>query len=530
MELEDNSVSSNIECCVCFRNCDNDKKVLFLDKKLCDVSKSFIQALTVNGRYKWENCLLKSCCNTHYVCISCIRKIATNFDNHPIGLLHSLIPCPYPYEECISESGICNYFSHADIYKIIFNEEKYTQYLNHAERYEFPGHEVVKCPRPMIMQNHPSSICGALILVPIEKVRERSPGNLIIECDQNPQCGRKSCYHCLSLIRKYGDIDDIDMYCDYCITNSENTNPRAHNHYFYKMDKRKKDGQWLFYRNEELTLDIVIAQLLEIVNTDKGYIRCFECLTIIQKTEQCNTVTCCKIERCYACGRSGSIDRDLGDHWDSAGIKGCPRFDNASFWNDWANCDFQCIENVCYSQTIGDCQCTDHQLGIENTIIVRKKAMIYHAIKSLLIDFRGKVLSYCYKLPQLKPFLPKMMSSDTRTYIGDITYKKHLWATKSVEQTYNILDEFKRQLSSNKRVSTDDKSDPFGLSKSDSFGLSKSDSFVLIDNIEECMISESDSEDDDGFIIDMEDIEECERIIKKIGNIHFNKLSITRDL
>ena len=30
--------------------------------------------------------LVKSCCNIHYICIRCIRKIINNYDNHPIKL------------------------------------------------------------------------------------------------------------------------------------------------------------------------------------------------------------------------------------------------------------------------------------------------------------------------------------------------------------------------------------------------------------------------------------------------------------
>ena len=485
----------------------------------------------------------------------CIRKIAIGFENHPIGPQHPLIKCPFPYRDCMSESGIPNYFSHNDIRKIINDEQLYTQYLNHSERYQFPGYEIVKCPRPMIMQNYPSGVCGALILVPIEKTKHLEPGHLIIECDQNPQCNRKSCYHCHSLVRKYGDANDLDMFCDYCITSSENTNPRSYNRYFYKDDKKLKDGKWIFYRNEELTSDIVIPQLLEIVESDYGYIKCFECLTVIQKTEQCNTVTCCKIDRCYACGRSGTPDRDLGDHWDSTGIKGCPRFDYACFWNEWAHCNFECLENECYNQLIGDCDVPEHQYGVKKVIAIRKKAMVYHAIKSLLPYFRQEILTKAQSIKKLKQYLPTYISSDYRTYIADITHRKYYLAKLSIGETRAIIDEMNKQLTdisqktkrnqkrirqslrefkqlkkeinNNRRELLLEYTPQRYQQREGLRTLSFDDNLLSLDDSSddssECYISDT-SEEDDGIFIDMADIEECEKIIKKIGNIQFNPI------
>jgi len=151
-----------------------------------------------------KNTIFLSCCKNHGICYSCLCTISTNFANHPIGHKHSLIPCPYPFEECLSFSGMANYFSHSDIKKIL-SQEQYDMYINHAERYQFPGYEIVKCPRPTISDDTGDvGVCGAWTLVPIDLIQSTNPGYLIMECDQISQCYRRSCYHCHSLIRRRG--------------------------------------------------------------------------------------------------------------------------------------------------------------------------------------------------------------------------------------------------------------------------------------------------------------------------------------
>lgn len=539
-----------IECCVCFRNPDNDKHLVLCDNRLSDIKKTYIKNLEKRKKGLWRNVLVKSCCGVqldssiHYVCIGCLYKISVNFDNHPIGVTHSLIPCPYPYEDCITPIGIPNYFSHNDIRKVINDDEEFLQYMNHAERYEFPGYEIVKCPRPMIMQNHENvrhdTKCGASILIPIERIKRSSPGKLIIECDQNKNCLRKSCYHCESLIRKYGEIDE-NMYCEFCLTSTENTNPRAYNPYYYKFDKRRKDGNYVFHRNEELTIDIVIPQLLEIVESDKGYIRCFECLTFLQKTEQCNTVTCCGIDRCYACGRSGSLDRELGDHWDATGLTGCPRFDHSSFWNEWGECNFECREGYCYNQELGDCGVVDHQYGINKMIEIRKNSIVYHSIKSLLPELRKHILKEIRIRPdciKLKKYIYKYESSDYRTYNPDLIQRKYRLAQISIEETERIIEEMEKQCNLHEqypepRVNVSNPRHRHHLSIG--FDPTIEDDIESIGNI--CYIEDDEDEslsntetevlleDNDGQFIDMEDIEECRKIINKIGNLQFTLIN-----
>ena len=263
---------------------------------------------------------------------------------------------------------------------------QYRSYITHAERYQFPGYEIVKCPRPIITNEEGGlGVCGAWILVPVNVIQSTPVGYLIMECDQNSKCHRRSCYHCHSLVRRNmrirrdednigGVINDNDVFCERCVTSGENTNPMALNRYFYNPNKHRNDGESLLFRNEEISDEVVLTQLTEMINSERLFTRCMECLTTIYKTEQCNTITHCGVERCYACGRSGTHEQDLGDHWDITGVKGCPRFDHSNFWNEWANCEFKCREGLCYSDAIGGCTMGDHQPGIHEMIEIRKKS------------------------------------------------------------------------------------------------------------------------------------------------------------
>jgi hypothetical protein len=203
---------------------------------------------------------------------------------------------------------------------------------------------------------------------------------------------------------------------------NEANDPFAFNHFFYKPNKMPRDNQNLMFRNHELTKEVIMQQLKEIADANNPLIKCFECLVPMQKTEQCNTLTHCGIERCYCCGRSGTDTHDLGDHWDTSGMHGCPRFDHSKFWNDIAKCNFLCQEGTCYGHDIGECKNKNHKSGITNMMEHRKKCQIYHAIYSLLPDMRVTILKEISKIPLLKKYIPKYSSDDVRTCLPDSLY------------------------------------------------------------------------------------------------------------
>ena len=379
--------------------------------------------LTETSNITHPNTLLWSACHVHCICKGCLVKMATSFGQaHPIGHEHPMIRCPYPFEDCLFDDGQPNYFPHAAIERLL-NDADRDRYIAHAAKFQFPGYEVLSCPRPVANGGK----CGAGILVSIESIRSSKAGGLVVFCDQTAQCQRRSCYHCHGLVQR-----GVDQ-CDVCLAAQENTNPLALNHYFYRPNKRAGDGQLALLRNEEITPELAINQILEIINSDRLESRCVECLTVLLKTEQCNTLEHCGIERCYSCGRSGTQNQKLGDHWDSMGVSGCPRFDHSVFWNVIGECGFRCIEGTCYNDELGDCQQSEHANGVRAMIDARKAAHVYHALKSLLAPLRTATIRGLCLMPNARKWLPALYSSDYRTYLPEPVMRMQLKTRRIVE-------------------------------------------------------------------------------------------------
>ncbi len=431
-----NEENELIECCVCMRQESDDLPALKDDITgellgLGDLpdNSHLIDLLRGNAS---AVIMFKGSCQSHAICNACLHYLATSFgSNHPIGPMHPMIRCPYPFKNCLTPlTGLPNYFPHSVVEKVLTADEQQL-YVAHAHRYQFPGFELVQCPRP----SRYGTTCGAGILVSLDDVREAITGRLILRCDQSQLCQRQTCYHCKGLVHRSRD------YCDYCLTSIENINPKLYNYYFHRVDKRAGDGQHNLYRNEEITDEIVYQQLRDILSTERLEVRCTECLTFMFKTELCNTLEHCGIERCYSCGRSGTAARKIGDHWDSNGYKGCPRFDYSTFWNMIGGCKFRCLEGECYGADAGDCNIPEHIQGINNMIETRKRAHIYHAIKSLLPELRKQILEKLWLTNNdIRPYLPQCWSSDYRTYVPDILRQTVEHADKIMEGSVTVDD------------------------------------------------------------------------------------------
>lgn len=401
-------MNKQFTCCVCY----DDSAVPIMDitnSRLLSLNE--IDVIHYNNFMIPPNTIFQSCCPKHAICCKCLRDTVLNFNHHPINVSSSMVPCMSFEKICTNDFGFQYYFAHKDICKILSERER-IQYLNYVDKYRFPGFEIVKCPRS-VTRNGTVEQCNAEILVPIKKIQTRQPGRLVIKCDQC--CFQKSCYTCHRIIHSYR------RNCSFCIESTERTNPYAFNRYFHKPNKQIDDNQYPLFKNNELTLEIVIQQLKQIINNTDGSILCTNCLSKMYKTEQCNTMTHCKIERCYACGRSGLTTIDLGDHWDKYGKTGCPRYDNGEFWNEIANCNFQCTERQCYSHDIGDCQIEEHQQGITNMKLIRKQAQIYHALYSLPPELTKQTINHMKRDPQLIAFIPTCWSRDHREYLPEFT-------------------------------------------------------------------------------------------------------------
>ena len=427
-------IVSTLTCSICCVEYETTEDVITNKVTLNEYTSSEITSQTVLE----PNKIFYNPCKTHAFCVGCLKHLALSFDNHQIGFVHPFIRCTptFENEECVTTVGLSNYFMHNDMKKILTPDE-FDEYSNHAEKYQFPGFELVKCPRPVV-ENRQIKVCGAGILVPIELIQTTERGNLIMFCDQNDRCYRKTCYHCQNLVGRRARA------CTHCLTMNEANDPFAFNHYFYKPNKLPRDGQNMMFRNHELTKDIILNQLKEIADTQNPLIKCFECLVPMQKTEQCNTLTHCGVERCYCCGRSGTDTNDLGDHWDTSGMHGCPRFDHSKYWNDIAKCNFLCQEGTCYGHEVGECKNKNHKQGILNMMEQRKKCQIYHAIFSLLPEMRETILTDITKIPSLKKYIPKYSSADVRTCLPDSLYTYFKVYNTHITQTEkdNYLNQF----------------------------------------------------------------------------------------
>ena len=227
------------ECCVCFITVVTDKVFTLTDIE--DSDKSVLQ----------EDTFVKSCCGIHVICVPCLRKIAFNFENSPINETSSHIPCPYPFQKCTTSIGFPCMFSHNMIKKICKTQAEWDAYSTFAQQFEFPGYTIVKCPLLTTNNDSEQSICGAPTLVLNEDIRRLQKGMLVIECNGSPQCWRKYCYWCHTIIGFYRNE------CYQCIYMHENENPEAFNYYI------NKNTSLIFFKVSSTTIsDIIFGCLL----------------------------------------------------------------------------------------------------------------------------------------------------------------------------------------------------------------------------------------------------------------------------
>jgi hypothetical protein len=421
-------------CCICFRDLyflqephepqesqePREDKIL----TLVDVEKFFfIDDFIPN------NLLIKSCCNVHYICIECLRRCVNNYENHPINESESHIYCPYPFEDCLTSIGFKNIFEHHLIQKICTSESEWLDYSYHANKHAFPGFTIIKCP--MVK-------CNTDILIKTEKIKNTSIGELIIRCSQNPKCSKRFCYYCKQYISYYSNI------CYDCKTSYENENPNVYNYYINKIikdspletenttrgtfddrqqgtfddrqrgtfDDRQqgiessiesvkiilhyKESSYL-YLNKEITENIVISQIKEILEDVNLYMICCICRRSLYKTEKCNGLSHHNLERCYSCGRIGFTVKGLIEHWNSNGVNGCFRFDTDSYVKKQIP-EYRCSDTICFNHDKGDCKKPEHQNGIYKLEQLRVKSYIYHIIKSLLPEMSLKVYDILHEM------------------------------------------------------------------------------------------------------------------------------------
>lgn len=374
----DLDIQDDISCCVCFKEVHSNNI-----STLTDIA---VEDITVDT-------IIKSACNKHYICIKCLHTIVTDYTNHPINEHNSHVYCPYPFEDCLTPAGTKNIFEHQTILKILDNFEQ-QQFMFHADRFAFPGYTITTCPCTYYVANSLEEVCNYPLLIENELISTANPGDLVVQCHQNEKCCKTFCYHCRTEVSRY------ERECRICKLTCENANPNIFNRYIVKetsfenviyndeefeSSKYFDENEYLYY-NREITLEIALEHVTKLIEYETFCI-CPICKIHLYKTEKCNGLRHHNIERCYACGRIGTKTGGIHhNHWNPQGINGCFRFDYDQYVHTYIP-EYRCNPN-CQSHENGDCQREDHQLGISKLNKIRKKAIIYHFIKSLLPNIR----------------------------------------------------------------------------------------------------------------------------------------------
>lgn len=427
-------------CCVCF----HEQTVVSRKGKGGDASLADLEPFFFEEGYIPDNIMVLSCCGKHYICISCLRNIVNNYENHPINENNSHIFCPYPFDQCSTDFGFRTIFDHGHIKKICRSEYEWTNYERFTEQYAFPGYTRYKCPSTYYEPNtRVSTICNTDILIENEAIRNSPIGELIVECSQNPLCLRRFCFNCKCTISYYSSM------CHDCKTQHENENPNVYNYFFnkgasshvekaYYCDEREVEGlsfeeDCYLFLNKDITVDVALSQIKSLIEDVNSYMICPICKISIYKTEKCNGLSHHNLERCYACGRIGFKIKGLGDHWECRGVAGCYRFDTESFVRQFAP-SYLCNETLCSNHDKGDCSVPEHQEGIAHLDKLRKKAYVYHALISLMPAVQFQVYDQLFEQLQNTPtaleYLPfkqtlvilSVHKNRNRDYIEDVVY------------------------------------------------------------------------------------------------------------
>jgi hypothetical protein len=343
-------------------------------------------------------------CGKHYLCIDCMRSIINNYENHPINEDNSHFACPSPFEECVTSIGFQNVFDHNQIQKICRTTQEWENYYTYAQQYAFPGYTVISCPFNLLLSStdYIPVLCNTPVLIETEEFRQRAIGDLVAECSQNEACLKRFCYYCRKVLRYY------EEQCIDCKLRNENENPNVLNYYFNKhgdpISQVHGDGgggddeqnvlhfeetDYLYF-NKDITVPFAVDYITKTIQNHHTHMICPVCKISLYKTERCNGLSHHGIERCYACGRIGFKVRGLGNHWNADGQDGCYRFDSEKFVTHYIP-DYHCTDSLCSNHDKGDCQDPEHQHGIQRLEYTRKRAYVYHLLKSLLPTIRYQV-------------------------------------------------------------------------------------------------------------------------------------------
>jgi len=317
-----------------------------------------------------NECLFKTCqYEDHLICSGCFKKLSQRAITERQGRAKCVCPNVFTGEDC-------DYEFSDKIVKSILTKKEYSMYKQMVRSSPHKTRVYFECPG-----------CNDEHYVTKNDIKDCDLGEMIVGC-----AVKENYYYCYDCkVKQHGvtyEMDFDELSCSVCIQKDEENNPEFINRYF--------SG---FKKNKDLTVGHCVAEIKEVLlQKEFNYIKCFECGIRLEKSEKCNTLSHCGIERCYSCGRSGTRERPfLGDHWSETGVGGCPRWDTATYWNKTAKCDFKCVEDVCYSYHLGKCSIPEHKDGILKMEETRRFAFMYHQLTSLNEELSTQVIELLSK-------------------------------------------------------------------------------------------------------------------------------------
>ena len=306
--------------------------------------------------------LIKPPCHPqHAACGECHRRLATQWHNHPIGPGSDSYTCPH--------DGCSATYPTADFKGLLSDEDmKRLQ----ARENRFKNREViVSCPR-----------CGSIVPVPQDRLRDSEPGTVVFQC-----CTLHWCFHCFSPVgRSNGDLTSPSV-CIPCIRGQVTwTNI---NRFFIRPQSCLDEGMLPpLMRNYELSLELVLKQIIDMCESDVVDDPCAGCGTKMHRSSECNELSHCGIHRCAHCGMSGfEWETHLIDHFHGEGR--CPLYPSSDFWHRMglpSLCDHKCQND---SQ---DCKLPEHRDRIEAQTDVRRLQHIQSAMNSLPKELKDQVV------------------------------------------------------------------------------------------------------------------------------------------
>ncbi len=328
----------------------------------------------------------------HIVCIKCLRNRILNYNNHPINFDYDKVRCFSPIDTCF-QGRFNEYFYENYGFKNILSKEEFQRFYDHYTFFKNKKYISVVCEE-----------CCEFNIAFLQDINFKRFGFNIFKCNY---CEASICIDCNKTLN-YNITN-----CFSCMWKTENNFEKKENKYIIKPLNERKSLYDSFYTNDELTEEIVLKRINEIIS-NHHYIRCPVCYLFISKTEKCNGLNHCGYEICNICCRIGNPELD--DHWSAVCNYGCPRFDNDPYWGT-SFPSFLCREDTCYNHTLGECKLEEHVLGVKEMNAKVKEIAIYNVLKSLPEDLSYYIVG---KHEQFEKFRLNLILSHNSNYYFNV--------------------------------------------------------------------------------------------------------------